>query len=116
MTLLSRVYYGCAASRNKVTCTNRLTMRLDRLEEAVLCGLQSHLLTPELTATFVREYTAEVNRLGSEAEAIHSDQGNAWTWSPAKSRISSIRLLTVGRTLRFPTSSRFSKRKIEPGA
>ncbi len=72
MTLLSRVYYGCAASRNKGTCANRLTMRLDRLEEAVLRGLQSHLLTPELTATFVREYTAEVNRLRSEAEAIHS--------------------------------------------
>ena len=72
MTLISRVYYGCSANRNKGTCANRLTMRLDRLEEAVLRGLQSHLLTPELTATFVREYTAEINRLRSEAEAIHS--------------------------------------------
>jgi site-specific DNA recombinase len=63
MSLVSRIYYGCSASRNKGTCTNRLTLRLDRLEETVLKGLQERLLTPELTETFVREYTAEVNRL-----------------------------------------------------
>ncbi|MEE9297190.1 MAG: zinc ribbon domain-containing protein, partial [Phycisphaerae bacterium] len=48
MTLISRVYYGCAANRNKGTCNNRLTIRLDRLEEAVLRGLQENLVTPEL--------------------------------------------------------------------
>jgi site-specific DNA recombinase len=69
MSLISRVYYGCAASRNKGTCNNRLTLRLDQLEEAVLHGLQDRLLTPELTDTFVREYTAEINRLRKEASS-----------------------------------------------
>jgi site-specific DNA recombinase len=69
MSLLSRVYYGCAASRNKGTCTNRLTLRLDRLEEAGLRGLQERLVTPELTDAFVREYTAEINRLRQEASS-----------------------------------------------
>ncbi len=57
MTLISRVYYGCATNRNKGTCDNRLALRLDRLEEAVLQGLQERLLTPKLTKTFVRENT-----------------------------------------------------------
>ena len=72
MTLISRVYYGCAANRNKGTCNNRLTIRLDRLEEAVLRGLQENLVTPELTEVFVREYTREINRLRAEASAIHA--------------------------------------------
>jgi site-specific DNA recombinase len=72
MSLISRVYYGCAASRNKGTCNNRLTLRLDRLEDAVLLGLQDRLLTPELTKVFVREYTDEVNRIRSEATASHT--------------------------------------------
>ena len=71
MTLVSRVYYGCAASRNKGTCDNRLTLRLDRLEDAVLYGLQDRLLTPELTDVFVREYTSEVNRIRAEAASSH---------------------------------------------
>ena len=69
MTLVSRVYYGCAASRNKGTCDNRLTIRLDRLENAVLFGLQERLLTPELTEVFVREYTKELNRIRAEASS-----------------------------------------------
>ena len=72
MTLISRVYYGCAANRNKGTCKNRLTLRLDRLEETVLRGLQENLVTPELTEVFVREYTKEINRLRADASAIHS--------------------------------------------
>ena len=71
MTLISRVYYGCAANRNKGTCSNRLTLRLDRLEEAVLRGLQENLVTPELTEVFVSEYTREVNRVRAEASANH---------------------------------------------
>jgi len=72
MTLISRTYYGCAANRNKGTCDNRLTLRLDRLETAVLQGLQDHLLTPELTETFIRGYTREINRLRAEAAATYT--------------------------------------------
>jgi site-specific DNA recombinase len=73
MTLISRVYYGCAANRNKGTCDNRLTLRLDRLEDAVLYGLQDRLLTPELTKIFVKEYTEEVNRIRAKASASHDE-------------------------------------------
>jgi site-specific DNA recombinase len=72
MSLVSRIYYGCSARHNKGTCSNRLTMRLDRLEESVLRGLQEQLVTPELTETFVREYTAEINRIRAEATASRS--------------------------------------------
>ena len=76
ISLVSRVYYGCSARRNKGTCNNRLTVRLDRLEEAVLLGLQERLLTPELTKAFVREYTREINRLRAEATANHDGTKN----------------------------------------
>jgi site-specific DNA recombinase len=76
MTLISRIYYGCAANRNKGTCSNRVTLRLDRLEEAVLRGIQDHLLSPELTDVFVREYTAEINRLRNEASTVQAASKN----------------------------------------
>jgi site-specific DNA recombinase len=72
MSLVSRIYYGCAANRSKGTCDNRLTLRLDHLEAAVLGGIQESLLTPELTAEFVREYTKETNRLLAERSATQS--------------------------------------------
>ena len=79
MTLSSRVYFGCAASRNKGTCDNRLTIRLDRLEDAVLSGLQERLVTPQLTKTFVEEYTREINRLRAQATAKHDLTGKRLT-------------------------------------
>ena len=48
-------------------------MRLDRLEESVLRGLQERLLTPELTDVFVREFTAEINRQKAEASSVHTE-------------------------------------------
>jgi len=69
MSLVSKVYYGCSARRNKGTCSNSLTIRLDRLEESVLRGLQERLVTPELTKIFIKEYTKEVNRLRAESAA-----------------------------------------------
>ncbi len=71
MSLVSKVYYGCSARRNKGTCSNSLTIRLDRLEGSVLRGLQERLVTPELTKVFVKEYTKEVNRLRAESAASY---------------------------------------------
>ena len=51
-------------------------MRLDRLEEAVLLGLQERLLTPELTRAFVQEYTREIKRLRAETTASHEGAKN----------------------------------------
>jgi hypothetical protein len=57
---------GCANARNKGTCANKHTIRRDALEAAVLDGLQHHLMAPELTEVFCKEYTAHMNRLRKE--------------------------------------------------
>jgi hypothetical protein len=41
---ISENYFGCAAARNKGTCTNLTAIKCETLEEAVLGGLQHHLL------------------------------------------------------------------------
>ena len=58
--------YSCATAQNKGTCSNRLRIRQDVLEEAVLESLRAHLMDAELCAEFCREYTEHVNRLRSE--------------------------------------------------
>ena len=52
---------GCANHRERDTCTNRRTVLRDRIVARVLAGLKHRLLAPELVATFVAEYIAEVN-------------------------------------------------------
>ena len=47
-TLVGARHYGCANTRNRGTCDNRLTIRRDVLEETVLRGLKDNLLQPEL--------------------------------------------------------------------
>jgi hypothetical protein len=67
--MISKNLLGCSAARNKGTCENRLTIRRDALEVSVLDGLRSHLMEPELFATFCDEFTREVNRLRIERDA-----------------------------------------------
>ena len=66
VTLVSGSYYGCATRTNKGTCKNTTSVALDRLENTVLEALQSHLLTEDLTKTFMEEYVAEINRRRDE--------------------------------------------------
>ena len=54
--------FACAALRDRGTCSNRLTVRGDEVEAAILDGLKSRLLQPDLFEEFAREFTAEVNR------------------------------------------------------
>ncbi|WP_408021690.1 recombinase family protein [Siccirubricoccus phaeus] len=54
---------GCAAARNKGTCTNRQLMRREELEGAVLRALRDHLMDEELCAEFCAAYTARINEL-----------------------------------------------------
>jgi site-specific DNA recombinase len=56
-------YLGCAAHRNKGTCSNKKTVRRDRLEAAVLDGLKNHLVDPDLVKSFCDEFVAETNRI-----------------------------------------------------
>ena len=66
-TIVGKAHYGCANTRNKGTCDNRLTIRRDELEQRVLSGLKDRLLHPDLIAEFVTAYRQEYNRLSSEA-------------------------------------------------
>lgn len=63
--------FGCSAARNKGSsvCNNRATISQADVEARVLHGLQHHLMDPELVRVFCEEYTAELNRLRSEAGA-----------------------------------------------
>jgi site-specific DNA recombinase len=65
-TLVGARHYGCANTRNRGTCDNRLTIRRDVLEETVLRGLKDNLLRPELIHEFVTTYQQEYNRLRRE--------------------------------------------------
>ena len=67
--LLNTVLLGCATSRNKGTWDNRLNIKRDVLEAAVLNGLQEHLMAPALFEEFRAEFTREGNRLRMEAGA-----------------------------------------------
>ena len=62
-TKISAHLFGCATARNKGTCANRLNIRRDELEAAVLNGLQRHLMDPALFKVFADELVREVNRL-----------------------------------------------------
>jgi hypothetical protein len=49
---------GCAAARDRATCTNHLTIRIEELEAAILAGLKQRLMEPPLFEEFVREFAA----------------------------------------------------------
>jgi site-specific DNA recombinase len=66
---ISRHHYGCSNARNRGTCRNLLTIRLDVLEESVLSGLKTHLMQPELVKEFAAEYHRELNRLNAGRDA-----------------------------------------------
>jgi site-specific DNA recombinase len=75
--LVGARHYGCANARNRGTCSNRLTIRRDALEETVLRGLKDNLLQPELIQEFVTAYQQEYNRLrrqqANEQAAAHAE-------------------------------------------
>ena len=68
-TMISKDLLGCGTARTKGTCTNRLNIRRDALEAAVLDGLRSHLMEPALFREFCEEFTREVNRLRMQETA-----------------------------------------------
>ncbi|WP_199229733.1 zinc ribbon domain-containing protein, partial [Azospirillum sp. TSO22-1] len=66
---ISKEHFGCATAPNKGTCDNRLAIRRDELEAAVLDGLQHHLMDPALCDVFAEEYVRHLNRLRMEHNA-----------------------------------------------
>jgi site-specific DNA recombinase len=94
---ISASHFGCSTARNKGTCDNRLSIRRDVVESTVLDALRHHLMDPELYAIFVREFTAEYNRLqadkGKERQRRESELNRVKTKidrnRPARARWSS---------------------------
>ena len=72
---VSATQYGCAVSRNKGTCSNRLTISERKLEETVLGTLRERLMNPELCEVFCVEYTEHLNRIRHENNAaLHANR------------------------------------------
>ena len=69
--------FGCAAARDRATCTNNLTIHIEEIEAAILAGLKERLMEPALFEEFVREFTVEVNRqrsaLAREKETLQAE-------------------------------------------
>jgi site-specific DNA recombinase len=45
---ISANLFGCAAARNRGTCSNRLNIRVETLEAIILDGLRTRLMEPDL--------------------------------------------------------------------
>jgi site-specific DNA recombinase len=54
--------FGCRNYRSKGTCTNSRTIKRQRIEGRVIGALRHKMLTPELTAQFVRTFEGEIAR------------------------------------------------------
>lgn len=66
-TIKNREQLACAAHREKGTCTNNRTIRVNELERRVLDGIKRRLLAPEAIAECLTEYHAERGRLMAKA-------------------------------------------------
>jgi hypothetical protein len=66
-TIIGPDRYGCATRRSKGTCDNALLIDREELEERILGGLRAKLMIPELVATFIEEFNAELSRLAATA-------------------------------------------------
>ena len=60
-----RIRVHCSTRRESGSCSNKKIYYLDKVEAAVLNGLQQHFKSPELLAEFVKTYQTERIRLQS---------------------------------------------------
>ncbi len=65
----SREHLGCFGTRARGTCTNKLTIPRQEVEERVLRALQDKLLRKDFFDEFCREFAKEMNRLRMEHRA-----------------------------------------------
>ena len=64
---------ACFGARSRGTCTNRLTISRQEVEERVLVALRDKLMRRDLFEDFCREYVRELNRLRMEHRASLSN-------------------------------------------
>lgn len=73
-TITARDRYGCARRARQGTCSNNRGVQRSELEERVLTGLKSSLVTPEMVKEFIAEFQAEWNRIQSDARAAYASK------------------------------------------
>jgi site-specific DNA recombinase len=64
---------ACFGARSRGTCSNRLTISRQEVEERVLVALRDKLMRRDLFEDFCREYVRELNRLRMEHRASLSN-------------------------------------------
>src|SRR5216684_684712 len=65
----SREHLGCFGARGRGTCTNKLTIPRQEVEERVLGALQDKLMRKDFFDEFCRKFAKEMNRLWMEQRA-----------------------------------------------
>jgi site-specific DNA recombinase len=65
----SRDHLGCFGTRDRGTCTNKLTIARQEVEARVLRALQDKLMRKDFFEEFCREFAKEMNRLRMEHRA-----------------------------------------------
>jgi site-specific DNA recombinase len=65
----SRDHLGCFGTRDRGTCTNKLTIARQEVEARVLSALQDKLMRKDFFEEFCREFAKEMNRLRMEQRA-----------------------------------------------
>jgi DNA invertase Pin-like site-specific DNA recombinase len=65
----SREQLGCFGTRDRGTCTNKLTISRPEVEARVLSALQDKLMRKDFFEEFCREFAKETNRLRMEQRA-----------------------------------------------
>jgi site-specific DNA recombinase len=65
----SRDHLGCFGTRDRGTCTNKLTIARKEVEARVLGALQDKLMRRDFFEEFCREFAKEMNRLRMEQRA-----------------------------------------------
>ncbi|TPG10445.1 hypothetical protein EAH84_12740 [Sphingomonas oligophenolica] len=63
-----------ATKKGASACTNRLTVRIDELEEQVLTALRDDMMQPDVVEAFVAEYIIERNRLSKQRDSSRDER------------------------------------------
>jgi hypothetical protein len=92
---ISKNRYGCTAARKKGTCDNRTTIAQDKLEGAILSGLQTQLMRPDLLAIYCDAYTKEMAVL-QKSQYQYVDQAKAKLTKLATEKTSLINAIKQG--------------------
>ncbi|WP_127562656.1 recombinase family protein, partial [Nioella ostreopsis] len=72
--MISNARYGCSASRNRGTCSNKKTIARKDVETRVLNGLQTRLMHPDLIREYITTWQQEMQKDRQESLAARGEQ------------------------------------------